>query len=171
MADSIVILALGSNMGDRFMHLQNAIRSLDSFLDISDISSIYETPPYGMKANQDFLNLCLIGTSECGPFEILEKCQKIEVENGRHKDPEKSGFQSRPVDIDILFFGDEVIHTKDLVIPHPEMVKRNFVLTPLSEIAPNFIHPLLNKSISKLLTELADNSKIEQITQQIPRNK
>lgn len=166
-----VILALGSNQGDRFQHLQSAIRSLDAFIDIHDVSSVYETPPFEMEAEQDFLNLCLLGRTELKPHLLLEKCKKIESDNGRSKDPEKSGYQSRPIDIDILFYGDLIITTDELVIPHPELTKRNFVLNPLNEIAPDYIHPLLKKPASVLLTELADESEIERLAQQIHRNK
>lgn len=166
-----VILALGSNLGDRFQHLQLAIESLDTFIDIHDVSSVYETPPFEMEAGQDFLNLCLIGSTDLDPLEILEKCQKIETENGRNKNPEKSGYQSRPIDIDILFFGEQILSSEVLVIPHPEIAKRNFVLNPLSEIAADYMHPTLQKSISALLTELADESKIQRLAQQISRNK
>lgn len=166
-----VILALGSNQGDRLQYLQSAINSLDAFIDIHAVSSVYETPPFEMEAEQYFLNLCLLGKSELGPQSLLEECKKIESDNGRYKDPNKSGYQSRPIDIDILFYADQVITTDELVIPHPELTKRNFVLHPLNEIAPDYIHPLLKKSTSLLLTELADESTIERIAQQIIRNK
>ncbi|MFZ9028008.1 MAG: 2-amino-4-hydroxy-6-hydroxymethyldihydropteridine diphosphokinase [Crocinitomicaceae bacterium] len=166
-----VILALGSNLGDRFEHLQAAIRSLDEFMVIHDVSSIYETPPFEMKAEQDFLNLCLRGETELEPHYLLKECKRIEAEKGRFKDPSKRGYQSRPIDIDIVFYGDLIITTDDLIIPHPELIKRNFVLTPLNEIAPDYIHPMLKKPTSALLTELADESKIERFAKQIHRNK
>ena len=166
-----VILALGSNQGDRFQYLQSAIRSLDAFIDIHDVSSVYETPPFEMEAEQYFLNLCLLGTTELKPYSLLEECKKIETDNGRYKDPNKSGYQSRPIDIDILFYGNQIIVKSDLVIPHPEMTKRNFVLQPLNEIAPDYIHPLLKKSTFLLLTELVDKSEMKPFIHQIRRNK
>jgi 2-amino-4-hydroxy-6-hydroxymethyldihydropteridine diphosphokinase len=171
MAESTIILALGSNLGDRFVHLQNAVRSLESFMFIDDVSSIYETPPFEMTASQDFLNICIMGKTDFDPFKFLGKCKEIETNQGRSKDEGKMGFQSRPIDIDILFYGSEIISSEVLKIPHPELTRRNFVLNPLNDIAPDYIHPEVKKPISLLLTELADNSKIKRIAQQILRNK
>ena len=167
MADSIVILALGSNLGDRFEHLQSALNALESVITIKKISSVYETPPFEMIAEQDFLNLCLLGKTNLEPLELLEYCQELESKRGRSRSNLNKGYESRPLDIDILFYDDQVILEELLKIPHPEINNRNFVLKPLNEIAPNYIHPVSKKSICSMWKEFKGERNIERITGRI----
>lgn len=171
MACQLVILSLGTNMGDRFGHLQSAINEISEFVDITDVSSVYETPPFEMEANQDFYNLCLIGKTVLEPEVLLKKLNEIEKNHGRVRIQGALGYSSRPLDIDIIFYGDQLFSSEILTIPHPQFHKRNFVLLPLNEIVPDFIDPKSNLSISELAAESEDESAIKRIDKRITLNK
>lgn len=149
---AIVYLSLGSNLGKRKKNLREAIRFLgeNSNIKIKRISSFYETEPIG-PPQPKYINAAIELETELNPFAILFECKKIEGILGREPSSEKWG--PRPIDLDILLYNDEIINESDLVIPHPLMHKRKFVLKPLAEIAPEVIHPMLNKRIKKLLQD------------------
>lgn len=154
---ALVYLCLGSNMGDRFKILQNAVNlfSLSDTCDIIRASALYETEPWGYKNQDWFLNIVLEIKTSLTPQELLSKCQEIENFLGRDRTHEVR-WGERAIDVDILFYGKEVIGAEKLVVPHKHLHKRAFVLVPLLELIPDFIHPVLNKSITQLYDELEE---------------
>ncbi|MEZ4810485.1 MAG: 2-amino-4-hydroxy-6-hydroxymethyldihydropteridine diphosphokinase [Allomuricauda sp.] len=150
-------LSLGSNMGNRYALLQKAIFHLKKRVgEANTVSNVYETPAMGFDGD-DFLNACVQLETELSPERLLETILQIEKDFGR--DRKEGGYQSRTLDIDILFYGKEVIHTAILEIPHPHIQERNFVLKPLADIAPQYYHPVLNKDIRNLLQQCKDRNK------------
>jgi 2-amino-4-hydroxy-6-hydroxymethyldihydropteridine diphosphokinase len=156
-----VFLLLGSNLGNRQAYLQEAIEHIA--LDIAEVvkmSSVYETQSWGKTDEPDYLNQVILLKTELNPQEILQKILNIEIEMGRKRE-EKWG--SRIIDIDILFYDSVIISEAGLTIPHPELHNRRFTLAPLSEIAPDFIHPVLKKNVLQLKTELKDNLIVKKL--------
>lgn len=143
-----VYLSLGSNLGNREENLRAAIDWLEVCMDVTRLSSLYETEPVGVRGQPDFLNLALAGRTQLTPRDLLTCVKEIERRVGRR--PSRR-WGPRVVDVDILLFGDLVIETPDLVIPHAEMLSRAFVLVPLAEIAPGVEHPVLKVPIPELL--------------------
>ncbi len=144
-----VFLSLGSNVGDRIHNLSLSRSKL--FNEVGKIiynSKIYESEPWGFKLQDCFLNQIIVIETYLDSKEVLEKILNIEKKLGRIR---KGKWESRIIDIDILFYNNEVINLKDLIIPHPLIQKRNFILIPLNEIAKDYIHPKLNKTINQLL--------------------
>ena len=149
-----VYLSLGSNLGDRKKNLDEAVEKLDKETGtVFAYSSFYETAPWGFKSEHLFLNRAIGLRTELSPFELFEKSKKIEREMGRNPLPEEK-YKDRPIDIDLLFYGNEVISSPLLEIPHPRLHLRAFVLEPLSEIASQFVHPKLKKTIEEIRKEL-----------------
>ena len=148
-----VFIGLGSNLGNRKENINKAIELLKNTKGIKIIktSSIIETEPYGKTDQPNFLNCVIEINTEINPEHLLEICNKIENELGRIR---KEKWGPRTIDLDILFIDDFVIRTPDLVVPHPEVHLRNFVLTSLMEIAPDFIHPVFNKTIKEIYQKL-----------------
>ena len=142
-----VYLALGTNLGDREKQLKTAIEELEEFATVIKESSIYETEPYGYKEQGKFLNMCLEMETELSALELIFRLQEIEHKMGRIREI-KNG--PRTIDLDILFYNDEVIDRPNLKIPHPQLHKRRFVLDPLTEIAGNYLHPIIKKPIKEL---------------------
>jgi 2-amino-4-hydroxy-6-hydroxymethyldihydropteridine diphosphokinase len=154
-----VYLSLGSNIGNRLAQLQRAIFMLGTQLGpVNKISSVYESKSWGFEG-EDFLNICIALDTGATPETILDRLLEIESSMGR-KRREEAGYVSRNIDIDILYYGQEVVENEDLVIPHPQMQERRFVLKPLSDIAPQFYHPQLQKDTRNLLQECKDRSKV-----------
>jgi 2-amino-4-hydroxy-6-hydroxymethyldihydropteridine diphosphokinase len=143
-----VYLALGSNLGDRMSNLASAVERLSRKITIKKISSVYETEPVYYKEQPLYLNAVLSAVTELDPFELLRFVKSIESDLGR-----QPRFRNAPrtIDIDILFYGDQVAETAELIIPHPRIAERAFVLMPLAEIAPRLVHPLLQERVSELL--------------------
>ncbi len=153
---SLVYLSLGSNLGDRFYLLQQAISGLQKKAGrVKRISSLYETEPVGKTNQPFFLNVCVELTTKLEPEALLKICQILEYELGRRR---KEKWGPRKIDIDILLYDNYSTATPALTLPHPEIPKRRFVLVPLAEIAPDFAHPTLKKSIRELLKECTDTS-------------
>ena len=158
-AKKTVYLLLGSNLGDR-LQIMRAARKLIA-MEIGHIvsaSSIYETAPWGVLDQPSFLNQVLEVATEMTPEEVLRIILDIEHELGRIR-YERWG--ARVIDIDILYFESLVVDTARLTIPHPRLHERRFTLAPLSEVAPNFIHPILNKNSEQLLAECIDTSEVK----------
>ena len=151
----MVYLSLGSNIGDRQLFLQLAIGLITYRIgEVKQVSSIVETPAWGFEGDT-FYNACLSLETALSPQEVLEELIAIEIILGRKRKTTKE-YQARNIDLDILLYGDELINTQNLSIPHPRMEKRNFVLAPLAEIAAKSIHPILKKSIKQLFQESED---------------
>jgi len=145
-------LALGSNLGDRSGHLQEAAERLEaSEIRIGRRSSLYETAPREMLDQPFFLNAVVEVQTALFPIQLLSRIRKIERQMGRRRVVPKG---PRTIDIDILFYGRSVIATEGLEVPHPRIAERRFVLEPLAEIAPDFRHPVNGKTASEMLAEL-----------------
>jgi len=154
-----VYLLLGSNLGNRLSYLQEAARYINEQTGhIIKQSAVYETQGWGNTDVPDYLNQVLLLQTGVLPHDLLNKLLQIELILGRER-LEKWG--ARTIDIDILFYGNEVINDPDLIVPHPQLPNRRFTLEPLAEIAPNFIHPVLHKTISSLKIELNDDLQVK----------
>lgn len=151
-----VYLSLGSNMGNKKENLENAILNISQISDtfVTKKSAIIETKPFGYKEQDDFLNTCIELKTLLFPNELLKELLEIENKMGRER---KIKWGPRIIDLDIIFYNKEVIEEENLVVPHPYMEYREFVLKPLEEINPHFVHPLLNKRVSSLRKELKEN--------------
>jgi 2-amino-4-hydroxy-6-hydroxymethyldihydropteridine diphosphokinase len=143
-----VILALGSNLGERFENLHQALKDVSLRVSIIKTSSVYETPPWGYIDQPVFFNQVLSGYTSLNPVELLTFVKNIENNMGR-----VNNFQNGPrlIDVDILLFGEQIINSEILVIPHPRMLERGFVMLPLAEIEPELIIPGTNKKVLELL--------------------
>ena len=150
-----IYLSIGSNKGNRYSFIKEALRLIRK--DIGKVilmSKIYETKSWGFQSD-DFLNICIMIKSELLPAELLNKLKNIEDRIGRIRNSTK--ILAREIDIDILFYSDKIVDDEDLIIPHPRLHLRNFVLYPLNDIASDFIHPILLKPINELLEECEDD--------------
>ena len=153
-----VYLQLGSNIGDRLDNLDQSIKIITERIgNVLEKSSVYESTPWGVENQRNFLNQVIFLKSNFDPYTILDLVLQIEKDMGRIR-IEKWG--ERIIDIDILFIDDLIIESENLCIPHEFIAKRKFVLQPMCEIGPGFIHPKLNKTISQLLEECIDEEKV-----------
>ncbi len=156
MAAKIVFLSLGSNLGTREQNLERALAALEQqHVGVIARSSIYETEPQDIAQQPWFLNLVAECETNCFPLQLLALLQKIERELGRVRGAGTVRRGPRIIDIDILLFGNVVMNTSELTIPHPRMLERRFVLEPLLEIAPDLKHPKTKEPLSKSLTKVA----------------
>ena len=153
----MVYLGIGSNLGDREPNLAKGLESLSQQVTIERVSSIYETEPVGYLEQPWFLNMVCCGTTQLDPFELLAFAKGIEGQLGRVPSFPNA---PRPIDIDILFYDDRVVETENLIIPHPRIEERAFVLIPLVEIAPDLVHPSNGKYVRDLLSELTNSQQV-----------
>jgi 2-amino-4-hydroxy-6-hydroxymethyldihydropteridine diphosphokinase len=145
-------LSLGSNLGDREAHLLEALDRLKAAgIHTLRRSSIYETEPQGLPNQPWFLNMVVEVETELFPRLLLARAQAIELGMGRRREVSKG---PRPIDIDILLFGNYVIRTRELQVPHPRMSERRFVLEPLAELAPDLLHPANGKTVREMLADV-----------------
>lgn len=162
--ESNVFIGLGSNVGDCELNLLRAVAELGKLPGsrVTALSSFFDTEPVGMACGESFLNAVVKLESSLSVEDLLRQLMRIETEIFVRK--RSGGLDPRRMDLDLLFYGDKVVHTPpELVIPHPRLHNRRFVLEPLAEIAPGFIHPLLGKSVSSLLAELDDSSRVTKV--------
>jgi 2-amino-4-hydroxy-6-hydroxymethyldihydropteridine diphosphokinase len=153
-----IYFLLGSNIGNSVAQLHLAIAAIENEIGkVIHTSSIYQTAAWGKKDQPDFLNQVVVAETKLSAAEILSEILSIEEKMGRVR-TEKNA--PRIIDIDILFFNDDITIQKNLVVPHPEIQNRRFVLVPLNELSPNYIHPLLNKTIHQLLSECPDELNV-----------
>lgn len=158
-----VFLLLGSNLGNKNDILQEALHHISLECgSIVSYSKIYSSEPWGFESCNSFLNMAVKLETELSPSILLESILKIETELGRTRVNDKK-YHSRTIDIDIIFYGNLIIETDTLVVPHPKMHLRRFVLTPLNDIAPKYIHPVLNRSVKDLLKQCLDKSIVVSI--------
>nr|WP_294949219.1 2-amino-4-hydroxy-6-hydroxymethyldihydropteridine diphosphokinase [uncultured Mucilaginibacter sp.] len=156
-----VFLLLGTNLGNRQLFLQQAIAHIaEEVAPIINASSVYETQSWGKTDEPDYLNQVIMLQTNLPAKDILQKILGIELQMGRKREVK---WGSRIIDIDILFYGDEVINEPDLIVPHPQLHNRRFTLEPLVEIAPEFVHPVLNKNILALKNELKDSLIVKKL--------
>lgn len=156
-----VYLLLGSNEGDREQWLRDAITQVATNCGtIIRMSSMYSTAAWGLEDQPDFLNMALAIDTRLSPTNLLVIIQEIEKDLGRQR---LVKWGQRTLDIDILFYGNEIINHSDLKVPHPSLQDRRFALVPLSEIAPDFIHPVVNKTITALLDECLDTLEVHKL--------
>ncbi len=154
---SIAFLGLGTNLGEREKNLDRAIEMIGRKMCLCERSSRYETAAWGYAEQPDFLNQVLKVQTDLTPLRLLNYLKKIEVELGR---VESFRYGPRLIDIDILFYDDRIRNTSRLQIPHPRLTERAFVLIPLEEIAPDWVHPVSNKTVAQLLADLPDKTGV-----------
>jgi 2-amino-4-hydroxy-6-hydroxymethyldihydropteridine diphosphokinase len=148
MKEHIVYLALGSNLGNRLSNLKEAIAALPPQMEVKAKSPVYETPPWGYENQPKFLNQVIKAKTYLDPEPLLKHLKRLEVALGR-----KESFPNGPrlIDMDILFFDDLILNTPTLIIPHPRLHERGFVLLPLMDISPDLVHPISKKSVRELV--------------------
>lgn len=154
-----IYFSTGSNQGNRLLLLAEAATLINRQVGrVMQYSQVFETEPWGFDADTSFFNQVLVVDTNLGPHEVLEQILLIEQALGRKRIG--NGYSSRTMDIDILFYDDLQLADERLVIPHPELHKRKFVLFPLAEVAPGLIHPVTGTSVAELLNGLQDNTHI-----------
>ncbi|NLI71440.1 MAG: 2-amino-4-hydroxy-6-hydroxymethyldihydropteridine diphosphokinase [Bacteroidales bacterium] len=157
---SIVYLGLGTNLGDKKQNLNRAVQQISLEVGrVLNVSSIYQSKPWGFDSENDFLNAVLVVQTELAPLDLLEKTQQIERKLGRLSKIKK-GYSDRLIDIDILLYDNQVINLPQLIIPHKLLHKRDFVLMPLAELAPKLVHPVLEKTMKELSEQVVNTTTI-----------
>jgi 2-amino-4-hydroxy-6-hydroxymethyldihydropteridine diphosphokinase len=146
-----IYLALGTNLGNRISNLRNAIAALAPAVTLIAESPVYETPPWGITDQPPFLNMVVKGETNLPPLELLKFLKQLERDLGRLP---SIRYGPRLIDIDILFYDDMILDTTELILPHPRLHERAFVLVPLADLSPALVHPVLDKPIGALLAEV-----------------
>jgi 2-amino-4-hydroxy-6-hydroxymethyldihydropteridine diphosphokinase len=160
---NLVYLSIGTNLGNRKLNMEEAIHFISIFSEIEKVSSIFETEAWGKKELLPFFNMVISISTSMLPDELLKACQEIESKLGRVKG-DKDTYENRIIDIDILFYNNDIIQKKGLIVPHPLLHERLFVIEPFIEIAPRFIHPLLKQSMLELSRTCEDESEIQKLS-------
>jgi 2-amino-4-hydroxy-6-hydroxymethyldihydropteridine diphosphokinase len=164
-----VFLSLGTNLEDRKVFLEKSIAMIIKRIgSVLSMSSIYQTEPWGFNTEKLFLNQVILVESTLAPKKILKEIHLIEKKIGRVKT--SAGFESRIIDIDILFYDEWILNERDLIIPHPHIGDRKFVLLPMVEVSPQFIHPVLKKNMLYLASNCTDNHLVEVFKEKTNQN-
>jgi 2-amino-4-hydroxy-6-hydroxymethyldihydropteridine diphosphokinase len=160
----ICFIGIGSNLGDSLRNCKTAIEFISRIrgLELQTVSSFYKTEPVGIEAQNFFINAVVEIRTILSPTSLFEALQEIEKNMGRER---KIKGGPRVIDLDLLFYGQNVVNEADLIIPHPEIQKRRFVLEPLSEIASYFIHPAFGISVHGLKNRLTDDKIVKKVTE------
>lgn len=153
-----IALALGSNDGDRMEALRAAVKALAPYVDVASVSPVYETEPVYIDNQPLFLNAALLGTTKLAPLALLWNIKRIETEIGRTP---TYRYGPRLIDLDLIFYGNQVLATPELTIPHSHMAEREFVLRPLADIAPDWVHPQTGSTVTEMLSHLPDTSAVD----------
>lgn len=162
-----VILSLGSNQGNRFNYLQQAVHAIEQRIGVVEkISSYYETEPWGFNDETPFINQVIKVKTGLSASKILDRALMIEKVLGRQRIKTTQKYSGRTLDIDILFIENEIINQETLIVPHPYLHLRKFVLAPLNEIAPYFTHPLLNISVQNIYQNCQDALTVKKLNGQ-----
>jgi len=157
---SFIYLGIGSNKGNKLSNIKEALKYLKEKIQITRVSSLYLTEPVDIEGEW-FINCVLEAKTEKQPLKVLEELLEIEKGMGRMRTKKK---RPRVIDLDFLLYDDKIIKEEGLIIPHPRLHTRRFVLIPLREINPQFFHPLLKKSVNEILKNLKDNHRVIKFT-------
>jgi len=152
-------ISIGSNLGDRLLNIDFSISELSCFAQVVKSSSYYETSSWGYHDTKDYINTVVQVRTSLTPLLLLKQLKLIESKMGR-KENKQSHYSARVIDLDIIFFDDFVLNKNDLIVPHPRLYNRKFVLVPLFEISPKFKCPVKNTTIENLLFQIKDESRI-----------
>lgn len=155
-----VLLALGANLGDPLAQLREAVARLEGIVSVEAVSSVYRTEPVGLREQPDFLNLVCRGRTRLGPRELVRAVLRLEAELGRERSLPNA---PRTIDVDVLSLGDRVVEDEEVVLPHPRLHRRAFVLVPLGEVAPDWVHPVLGLAAAGLLRRAGPQPRVERL--------
>jgi len=162
---NLAYIALGSNLGNRLENIRTALDSMRSQVNVLECSSIYETPPWGYTSQPKFLNQVMKGETDLMVYELLGFLKQLETKLGRQA---TFLYGPRVIDLDILFYNQQVFETDELIVPHPRIEERAFVLVPLAEMDSGLVHPMNGKTVAEMLADLDSTGIIRFETKETP---